>query len=90
MKTATGRSLKVEYHCLQVLKQTNAVYAANCSTPAAWSALLLRTGVTMVGSELSAAMVCCTGFGVAICRIADCSCEDPTGGGYSHVANTEI
>jgi hypothetical protein len=52
--------------------QTNAVYAANCSAPAARSALLLWTGVTMAGSELFAAMVCYTGFGVAFCLIADC------------------
>ena len=52
--------------------QTNAVYAANCSARAARSALLLWTGVTMASSELFAAMVCCTGFGVAVCLVADC------------------
>jgi hypothetical protein len=52
--------------------QSNAVYAANCSAPAARSALLLWTGVTMAGYELFAAMVCCTGFGVAVCLVADC------------------
>jgi hypothetical protein len=58
--------------------QSNAVYAANCSAPAARSALLLCTGVTMAASELFAAMVCCTGFGVAVCLLQIVSCEDPT------------
>jgi hypothetical protein len=53
--------------------QTNAVYAADCSTPAALECLFLIADRSYIaGSELFATMVYCTGFEVAVCLIADC------------------
>ena len=70
----TRQKLEGEYYLQQVFKRTNVTQSARPIVQRLPHGVLPHCGpsFTVAGSELFAAMVCCTGFGVAVCLTADC------------------